>query len=350
MHGDRGKRFGLGLPGLIVSAVLLSLMVPSVGRSQSTPSSYDQIAPVLLGKESFQAVMAKDKADKESVMARQKKLLEERYDLTPRPDAKVTMSRGKPIPVGPTAKLPEGVTWDQLAAMSCEEIRDKGLFPKGYLPLPHPKHEAGGMVFPQMEIKLLPRLERFDLDFDLPDNFLPEFPPAIFLTSRSDLGDVSQGKVVTVDNFQEIFAGILNAKDLEGLRLLVTQFPQQQFNATADRKAVTATVCKESLALIATSTATPRQRPIWRETSGRRATAAASTRPASAESTSRGYSARSGRSSQSRTSPSSSSGPRTSTVTRSPRRPRGSAHSTGAARSTSCRSSRSCSTSRRLPA
>src|SRR5207302_3730434 len=31
--------------------------------------------------------------------------------------------------------------------------------------------------------------------------------------------------------------GILNAKDLEGMRLLVTQFPQQQFNATADRKA-----------------------------------------------------------------------------------------------------------------
>src|SRR5262249_44430812 len=28
----------------------------------------------------------------------------------------------------------------------------------------------------------------------------------------------------------------LNAKDLEGVRLLVTQFPQQQFNATADRK------------------------------------------------------------------------------------------------------------------
>src|SRR5205814_1821915 len=63
-----------------------------------------------------------------------------------------------------------------------------------------------------------------------------EFPPAIFLTMRKDLGDVSRGKLVTVDNFQEIFAGILNAKDLEGMRLLVTQFPQQQFNATADRK------------------------------------------------------------------------------------------------------------------
>jgi cytochrome c peroxidase len=92
------------------------------------------------------------------------------------------------------------------------------------------------MLFPQMEIKQLKRVERFDLDFDLPEHFLPEFPPAIFLTTRPDLGDVSQGKLVTVENFQELFAGILNAKDLEGLRLLVTQFPQQQFNATADRK------------------------------------------------------------------------------------------------------------------
>src|SRR5262249_45664710 len=96
--------------------------------------------------------------------------------------------------------------------------------------------EVGGMVFPQVEIKLLPRLERFDLDFDLPEHFLPEFPPAIYLTTRPDLGDVSQGKMVTLDNFNEIFNGILNSKDLEGLRLLVTQFPQQQFNAGFDRK------------------------------------------------------------------------------------------------------------------
>jgi cytochrome c peroxidase len=181
-------------------------------------------------------MMAKDKAAKDSVMARQMKLVEERYDLAPRPDKKVKMSRGKPIPVGPTAKLPKGMTWEKLAETSSDAIREQGLFPKGFLPLPHPKHESGGMVFPQMEIKQLPRLTRFDLDFDLPEQFLPEFPPAIYLTTRSDLGDVSQGKVVTIENFQEIFAGILNAKDLEGMRLLVTQFPQQQFNATADRK------------------------------------------------------------------------------------------------------------------
>jgi len=199
-------------------------------------SSYDQVTPVLLGKESFASMRAKDIADKPAVMARQTKLLEERYDLKSQPDSKVKMSRGKPIQVGPAAKLPEGFTWQTLAEQTPDAIREKALFPKGFLPLPHPKQEVGGMVFPQMEIKVLPRLERFDLDFDLPEHFLPEFPPAIFLTSRSDLGDVSQGKVVTLDNFQEIFQGILNAKDLEGMRLLVTQFPQQQFNATADRK------------------------------------------------------------------------------------------------------------------
>ena len=148
------------------------------------------------------------------------------------------MTRGKPVQTGPTVRLPNGLTWDALAAMTSAEIRDKDLFPKGFLPLPHPEHEVGGMVFPQMETKFLPRLERFDVDFDLPEHFLPEFPPALFLTTRTDLGDVSQGKVITVDNFQELFAGILNSKDLEGLRLLVTQFPQQQFNATADRKTV----------------------------------------------------------------------------------------------------------------
>jgi cytochrome c peroxidase len=230
-------------------AALAFLVAPSLadhrlaeGRAQGPPakSSYDQVAPVLLGKETFQDRMAKDKAEKPEVMVRQKAVLESRYDLASRPDDKVRMSRGKPIQVGPAAKLPGGMTWEKLAGMSPDEVREKGLFPQGFLPLPHPKHEVGGMVFPQMEIKVLGRLERFDVDFDLPEHFLPEFPPAIYLTTRPDLGDVSQGKVVTVENFQELFAGILNAKDLEGMRLLVTQFPQQQFNATADRKAVQA--------------------------------------------------------------------------------------------------------------
>jgi cytochrome c peroxidase len=222
---------------LLLVSPLSSGQEPAKGTADDTSkSSYDQISPVLQGKGSFQAMMAKDKADKPAVLARQQSLLAERYDLTPHPDTKVTMTRGKPIQVGPVARLPEGVTWDQLAAMSSDEIRDKGLFPKGYLPLPHVKHDAGGMIFPQEEIELVKRLERFDIDFDLPKHFLPEFPPAMFLTTRPDLGDVSGGKFITVDNFHELLGGVLNAKDLEGVRLLVTQFPQQQFNATADRK------------------------------------------------------------------------------------------------------------------
>lgn len=224
---------------LSVLAALLIAACPQPPQSSGADpvaSSYDQVSPALQGKVSYQAMRDKDKADKDAVMARQKALLNERYDLTPRTDKAHAMTRGKPIPVGPTAKLPNGVTWEKLAGMSSDAIRDQGLFPKGFLPLPHPKHDVGGMLFPQIEIKALPRLTRFDLDFDLPEAFLPEFPPAMFLTTRPDLGDVSQGKLVTVENFQELFAGILNAKDLEGLRLLVTQFPQQQFNATADRK------------------------------------------------------------------------------------------------------------------
>jgi cytochrome c peroxidase len=125
--------------------------------------------------------------------------------------------------------------------MSPEEIRDKNLFPKGFYPLPHPNHPEGGMVFPHYEIEEIKKLDgrdisRFDLDFDLPDHLMPAFPPAIYLTTRPDLGDVSQGKLVALTNYYELFNGILNPKQLEGLRLLLTPFPQQQFNATEDRR------------------------------------------------------------------------------------------------------------------
>src|SRR5258706_15854695 len=127
------------------------------------------------------------------------------------------MTRGKPIPVGPTARLKIGVNWEQLGRMSPDKIREKGVFP--YLPLPHVNHPVGGMVFPQTEIKAQGRPQRFDMDFDLSDQFLPEFPPAMFLTTRKDLGDVSKGQLITVNNYYDLFNGILNPKQLQGLRL-----------------------------------------------------------------------------------------------------------------------------------
>ena len=64
------------------------------------------------------------------------------------------------------------------------------------------------MLFPKNhieEIKGRSRrdLTRFDLEFDLPEHFLPEIPAAIYLTTRPDLGDVSQGKLVTIENYFE---------------------------------------------------------------------------------------------------------------------------------------------------
>ncbi len=192
-------------------------------------------------KEPFATTMARMKAAQPAIQKRQADLLAERYDLANRAAAGATMSRGKAIQEGVRVKLPAGTTWDQLANMSPAEIRDRNLLPAGFYPLSHPNHPEGGMVFPKFEIEEIKKQEgrdltRFDLEFDIPDQFLPEFPPPMFLTVRPDLGDVSQGKLITIDNYYETFNGILNPKDIEGLRLLVTPFPQQQFNQTEDRR------------------------------------------------------------------------------------------------------------------
>jgi cytochrome c peroxidase len=179
-------------------------------------------------------IVQADVAAKPAVTAAQRRLLESRYDLTPRLDPQETMSRGKPLAVGPTARLGAGITWDRLAAMSPEEIRARKLFP--YPPLPHPKQATGGQVFPQMQIAMFPRLERFDVEFDLPEAFLPEFPPAMFLQNRPELGDVSRGEVVSVNNFYRLFKDLLTPVQLDGLQMLLTPFPQEEFNPTDDRK------------------------------------------------------------------------------------------------------------------
>lgn len=188
----------------------------------------------------FPALLAAKIAEKPAAMERQLALLHMRYDLSDQPSS-VTMSRGKPVQRGVRVRLPAGVSWAQLSTLTAEEIREADLFPAGFFPLPHPKQPEGGMLFPHFHIEEVLRqtgrdLTRFDLEFDLPDHLLPEFPPPIFLTTRPDLGDVSQGQLVTTHNFFELFKCILNPKQLDGLRLLVTAFAQQQFNFTDDRR------------------------------------------------------------------------------------------------------------------
>ena len=191
--------------------------------------------------EPFSTVMTRMSDAKAAIAKQHQQLLEARYDLGNRAADQLSMSRGKQIQAGVRARLPTGMTWDKLSDLSPQQIRDQELFPIGYLPLPHPNHPEGGMVFPKFHIDEIKKQEsrdltRFDLDYDLPVHLLPEFPPAIYLTTRLDLGDVSRGKLVTIDNYYELFNGILNPKQLEGLRLLVTPFAQQQFNLTEDRR------------------------------------------------------------------------------------------------------------------
>ena len=221
-----------------VGAVALAALLAAPLQA-AVPNSY---APVD-DRETFDAVKSRMEKNKGAVEKKHRDLLELRYDLSDKPAKGVTMSKGKAVQAGVRVKLPKGTGWNDLAGMTPDQIKAKNLFPQGFLPLPHVNQAEGGMLFPKSTIDETKKQEdrdltRFDLDFVLHERFLPEFPPPVFLTTRPDLGDVSKGKLIGLHNFYELFSGVLNPKQLEGVRLLVTPFPQQQFNATADRRTV----------------------------------------------------------------------------------------------------------------
>jgi cytochrome c peroxidase len=227
--------------GILCTGVVgLALFNAAYVRAQVQAPEGSSFMPVMV-EEDFESIKARDVSEKDAVMNRQQQLLETRYDLSDQP-MDLQMSGGrKAVQQGVRVKLPDGVTWEQLASMTPEQIKARNLFPMGFRPLPHVKHAVGGQVFPTEQIDEIQRLEkrdlrRFDVDFDLPAHLTPEFPPPIFLTTRPDLGDVSQGKLLSIDNYYELLEGILTPVQIEGLRLLLTPFPQQQFNQTEDRK------------------------------------------------------------------------------------------------------------------
>jgi cytochrome c peroxidase len=190
----------------------------------------------------FSVVRAADEAAKPEVMRRQAEVLQARYDLSNRPIPDVFMSgKRKAVQGGVRVKLPQGVTRDMLAQMTPDAMAEGDLLPAGFMPLPHVKQSQGGQVFPNILIDTIRdrearSLRRFDADFDLPDHFTPEFPPPLYLTTHPELGDVSQGSLLTIKNYYSLMVGILTAVQLEGLRLLLMPFPQEEFNQTEDRK------------------------------------------------------------------------------------------------------------------
>jgi cytochrome c peroxidase len=107
------------------------------------------------------------------------------------------------------------------------------LFP--FKPLAHPLQTTAHMLFPQQWTLAHPEHERLDVDFDIPDEYLPEFPPPLFLTTHKELGDVTRGREVTLGNYYEIFNGLLTAEQMEGLKELLRPSPTTWFNQTTHR-------------------------------------------------------------------------------------------------------------------
>jgi cytochrome c peroxidase len=226
-----GKHYvGLGVIVALVTCAALADPLPPDATYRNLPTL------------PFDTVKANDVAAKPQVMQQQMDVLHRRYELADHPIPGVMMSGGrKTVQGGVRVKLPAGVSWESLAALTPEEIRSRKLLPAGFLPLPHVKQATGGQVFPENEIKEVGNqegrdLRRFDVDFDLPDRFTPEFPPPIFLTTHPELGDVSHGQLLTIRNYYSLMVGVITPVQLEGLRLLLTPFPQEEFNQTEDRK------------------------------------------------------------------------------------------------------------------
>lgn len=148
----------------VVAAVLLGL--PAVADQLPPDASYRP-----LPAQPLPTVRAEDEAAKPQVIHQQQQVFEQRYDLSDQPIPGVMMSGGrKPVQGGVRVKLPQGATWDSLAQMTPGEIRERGLLPAGFMPLPHVKQATGAQVFPNVEVDEIHRqegrdLRRFDVDF-----------------------------------------------------------------------------------------------------------------------------------------------------------------------------------------
>src|SRR4030088_2637452 len=92
--------------------------------AQQGPRGKTSYMPVDI-TEPFSAIFARLSAQKPDVTREHMALLNERYDLSDRPAAGVTMDRTKPVQDGVRVKLPAGKKWEALANTSAEQIREQ---------------------------------------------------------------------------------------------------------------------------------------------------------------------------------------------------------------------------------
>ena len=178
--------------------------------------------------------LAYNKERKASFMSDVDAYMNSRFDFNGQTyDVKMSGGR-KDVMKGPVVRLPKGISnFEDLSEMTPEEIRRKDLFP--FKPLAHPLATTAHMVFPDSWNEVHPEHIRIDVDHDFPDQYLPEFPPPLFLTTHKELGDVSEGKEITLSNYYEIFDGLLSPEQMEGLKELLRPTATTWFNHTTHR-------------------------------------------------------------------------------------------------------------------
>jgi hypothetical protein len=120
--------------GLLVGARLV------LGQDKGKPSGSYAAVDI---DEAFSAVLARISAAKTGLLGRRMALFDERYDFRDDHEPDAATSRGKPIQRGVRAKIAQRITWNQLAGLTPEQIKNRDIFPAGFLPLPHPNHPEG---------------------------------------------------------------------------------------------------------------------------------------------------------------------------------------------------------------
>ncbi len=182
----------------------------------------------------FEQWLAFHRKQKPELMDDVREYMSGRYDFSGAAIPGQYMSGGKPIMAGPVAKLAGEVrTFADLAEMTPPAVKERDAFP--YKPLAHPLQSNAHMVFPENWLAVHPEHRRIDVDMDFPTEYLPEFPPPLFLTTHQELGDISKGLEITIDNFYEIFDGLLTPEQMEGLKELLRPSPTTWFNHTEHR-------------------------------------------------------------------------------------------------------------------
>ena len=217
------------------------LLYPSITKGMRTPfdlyryygrgrSSFG--SPVLPMR--FEQWLSFHRKQKPKLMSDVHDYMNGRFDFSGKAIPGQYMSGGKPIMQGPVSRLPNGfTTFEQLASLSPQEIREQDAFP--FKPLAHPLQSVAHMVFPPSWIKAHPEHARIDVDMDIPEDYLPEFPSPMFLTTHKELGDITNGQEVSLDNFFEIFDGLITPEQMEGLKELLRPSPTTWFNHTDHR-------------------------------------------------------------------------------------------------------------------